>query len=168
MWEERFVDESHGEQRVIVVLNPDTQEDVDKLNAMAAKGELMMPRGEEDRYHVKIKPGEWRWIGPREQVDAGYVDLISTLRVIRPATEESPGAEDVAPAIFLLPRFYGEVVGESGLTELADQARILLGDEALMRVLSEPAQTLVTVLATIDIDSAQSEEDKATAPGGDK
>jgi hypothetical protein len=152
------VDETHGEKRVVIELLPDTDEDVERLEGMFARGELAMPRDMKDYLHVKEKPGKWLWLGTEMLVRIGYEDLISTLNAIRPE------AAEVAPAIFLLPRFYSEVIGKDGVEEIANQARVLLGDAQLFSLLSEPAGALLTTLATLDMPGIASAED-LSAPG---
>lgn len=159
MWVERNVDVSHGEERrPVLTYHPESDADVRQLEAMLARGEIGMSRGEEDRRHVKVAPGQWLWLGAAAQVDLGYIDLTNTLRALRPE------AMELCPAVFALPRLYSEVLGKDGVNELADQARLLLGDEGLLNLLSENARLLVMVLGTLDVPEAMSEEDRE-APG---
>jgi len=159
----------HGDKKIpIGEYLPETEADVRLLEEMWAKGELAMPRDEKDYHHVKVAPGQWLWLGDRAGVEAGYTDLTNTLRAIRPE------AMGIVPGVFALPRFFGEVIGKDGVNELADQARVLLGDEALLGVLGENARALVTALAVLDIPEAMSDEDKSApgqgdaAPGGEE
>jgi hypothetical protein len=158
MREVRNVDTSHGGNRPIIEYIPESDEDVLALKQMWAKGEIGVGRDEKDYYHVKVAPGTWLWIGPREQVDAGYADLISAFKALR-----TDGVE-LIPGIFLLPRFFGEVIGKDGVETLAEQGRLLLGDEDFLAILSDAARNLVVTLATLDIPEAMGEEDKS-APG---
>lgn len=157
------VDTSHGEQRPIVIYIPETPEDVEELEKRWAAGEVGVGRDDETqgRRFLRIDEGVWRWITdlPAAEVDEAHKKLVDVLRVLRPAAGEA------VPAVMILPSYYGKVVGIEGVEEIAEQARLLLGDDELLESLGDNSKKLVLALAMMDVPSVVTEDELATAPG---
>ncbi len=89
---------------------------------------------------------------------AAHAALVSMLRDLR------PDAGEVAPAIYALPSYLSELIGPSGIAEIASQARALAGDDALVGALPQDAQYLLAALSVLDMPEMMTKLDK-TAPG---
>jgi hypothetical protein len=154
---------SHEQPRLLVGYVPESDEDVKLLEKMWADGEISVGRrgsGPMRRY-FKIDTARVRWVMP-DRGDKWTDEAAATLARVLDSVR--PGAREFTPAIFLLKDYFGQRIGMEGLQEIADQARMLAGDDELFGLLPENARALLVRLSVIDLTEGASEGD-LDAPG---